>query len=60
MSNTVESQRAANRRAALNDAARYLDNLGLVFPDYAAWVDEVTALAERLLPWLNADLEETP
>jgi len=56
MSNATLGHFQANRRAALSAASRYLDRIGTVFPDYRAWSDEVTDLADRLLPWLNAGL----
>lgn len=55
MTNAELGHRQANRRLGLNLAGQYLRDIGTVFPDYAAWVEEVTALADRLLPWLDSD-----
>lgn len=57
MSGQELGHRQANRRTALNLASRYLDHAGVTFADYAGWAEEVTDLADRLLPWLNVDLD---
>lgn len=56
MTNAELSHRQANRRTALNLAAQYLRDIKTTFPDYLAWEQEVTSLADRLLPWLDAGL----
>lgn len=48
--------RQANRRTALSLAAKHLHDEHATFVSDDHWIAEVTGLAERLLPWLNADL----
>lgn len=54
--NAARGMRRANRATALTLATQYLADLRTDFPTYGDWVDEATDLAERLLPWLDADI----
>lgn len=68
LTNAEKSIRAANRRTALQAASNAVSRLiqlapgeGLSLPEYRTilenWRAETLDLADRLMPWLDADLD---